>query len=167
MFNRKITLATACMLTLTAHQSWAAMSKDDLTFLQKATSCGLAEVALGRMTQQNAQSAQVKEFGLRMVADHGEANKELQKIAKSQKLDLPKTPTSEDKAAEDRLGALKGAEFDAAYSEDMVKDHQKDLAVFQHEAESGQDPALKAFAQKTLPRIQQHLQMAQAISARK
>ncbi|MBV8675203.1 MAG: DUF4142 domain-containing protein [Acidobacteriaceae bacterium] len=37
---------------------------------------------------------------------------------------------------------------------------------FQKEADSGQDPQLKAFAQKYLPKLQQHLQMAQSLAAR-
>jgi len=45
-----------------------------------------------------------------------------------------------------------------------IRDHQKDIAEFQQEAQSGTDPALKAFAQKTLPVLQKHLQMAQSLS---
>jgi putative membrane protein len=41
------------------------------------------------------------------------------------------------------------------------------VALFQKEATSGEDPALKAFAQKTLPILQQHLQLAEALNARR
>jgi len=61
---------------------------------------------------------------------------------------------------------LKGAAFDAAYTKDMVQDHAQDVADFKREAQSGQDPALKAFARKTLPVLQQHLQMAQSVTAK-
>jgi putative membrane protein len=44
----------------------------------------------------------------------------------------------------------------------MIRDHQQDIADFRKEAESGQDPDLKAFAQRTLPILEQHLQMAEA-----
>lgn len=70
-------------------------------------------------------------------------------------------------AARQRLMGLKGSAFDAAYARDMVKDHQQDVAEFRKEARAGQDPALKAFARKTLPVLQQHLQMAQAVSSGK
>jgi putative membrane protein len=45
--------------------------------------------------------------------------------------------------------------------EDMVKDHKDDISEFQKEANHGGDPDLKAFAQKTLPTLQEHLRLAQ------
>ena len=45
----------------------------------------------------------------------------------------------------------------------QVADHKATVALFQQEASSGQDPQLKAFAQKYLPTLQHHLQMAQSI----
>jgi putative membrane protein len=49
----------------------------------------------------------------------------------------------------------------------MVQDHEQDVADFQKEAQSGSDPRLKAFAQKHLPVLQQHLQMAKSIKLNK
>jgi putative membrane protein len=50
-----------------------------------------------------------------------------------------------------------------------VKDHEKDIAAFQKEAESGADPQIRQFAAQTLPTLQSHLQeakqMEQAVSA--
>jgi len=167
MMNSKLPMAAAAMFMLVAAPAMATLSATDRTFAQKAAAGGLAEVSLGQLAQQNASSQQVKEFGQRMVTDHSQANQELQQIAQSENLTLPTTPESKDQALQKRLSALKGTAFDAAYTQDMVRDHQQDIAEFKREAESGQDPALKAFAQKTLPVLQQHLQMAQAASAQK
>jgi putative membrane protein len=60
-----------------------------------------------------------------------------------------------------RLSKLSGAQFDRAYMQDMVKDHEEDVAEFQREANNGSDPDVKAFAGKTLPTLQSHLQSAQ------
>ncbi|MEI9973695.1 MAG: DUF4142 domain-containing protein [Ignavibacteriota bacterium] len=38
--------------------------------------------------------------------------------------------------------------------DDMVKDHQEDVAEFQREANGGSDADVKAFAAKTLPTLQ-------------
>jgi putative membrane protein len=155
------------MFVLVAAPAMATLSATDRTFAQKAAAGGLAEVSLGQLAEQNASSPQVKAFGERMVTDHSQANEELKQIAQSENLTLPTTPESKDQALQKRLSALKGTAFDAAYMQDMVRDQQQDIAEFKQEAESGQDPALKASAQKTLPVLQQHLQMAQAASAQK
>jgi putative membrane protein len=160
MRNYKLVLATVGMVGLAAGQAMAALSATDRTFAQQAAAGGLAEVSLGQLAQQNASLQQVKDFGQRMVTDHSLANQELQQIAQTENLTLPTTPDSKDQATQKRLSALKGSAFDAAYTQDMVRDHQQDIAEFKREAQSGQDPALKAFAQKTLPVLEQHLQMA-------
>lgn len=156
-------LIGAGLLMLAAGHAVAEVSPADKTFATKAAAGGQAEVLLGRLAAQKAESQQVRQFGQQMVTDHSQANQELQVIAKQQNLTLPTKPDSASAATEQRLQSSSGAAFDSAYARDMVKDHQEDVADFQKEASSGQDPALKAFAQKYLPVLQQHLQMAQQL----
>jgi putative membrane protein len=152
------------MLLLATANAMAQLSPADRTFATKAAGGGQAEVALGRLAADKAGSQPVRQFGQQMVTDHSQANQDLQAIAKQQNLTLPSKPDSTGVATEQRLQASSGPAFDAAYTRDMVQDHQKDVADFQKEASSGQDPALKAFAQKYLPVLQHHLQMAQQIN---
>ena len=42
----------------------------------------------------------------------------------------------------------------------MVKDHEKDLAEFQEEANEATDPDLKEFAETTAKMVQKHLDLA-------
>src|SRR5690348_16625868 len=49
------------------------LSKKDKSFAEEAAMGGMAEVELGKLAQQNAQSDDVKQFGARMVQDHGAA----------------------------------------------------------------------------------------------
>jgi predicted outer membrane protein len=46
-----------------------------------------------------------------------------------------------------KMSALSGVAFDRAYARQMIKDHNKDVALFQREADRGTDSDLKAFAQ--------------------
>lgn len=62
-----------------------------------------------------------------------------------------------------KLSAMSGAEFDRAYMNMMVSDHNKDVAAFEKESTKGGDPDLKAFAAKTLPTLKEHQQMAKAL----
>jgi putative membrane protein len=129
-------------------------------FVMQAAAGGLAEVQLSQLAQTQSQSAVVPQFARRMVSDHGKANTELKEIASRKNLTLPKELTAEHQATLQKLQALKGAEFDAAYMAAMDKDHRKSVALFQSASGSNfQDPDLQAFAAKTLPVIQEHHQM--------
>jgi putative membrane protein len=77
---------------------------------------------------------------------------------------LPTQLNTKDQSGYRKLTGLNGKGFDQAYAQEEVTDHQQDIALFRKEAQSGQDPALKNFAQKTLPILQQHLQMAQSLN---
>jgi putative membrane protein len=140
----------------------AAMTTDQ-HFVMEAYEGGMAEVALGQLATEKASNAKVKEFGQRMVTDHGKANDELKALAAAKNITLPTKLNAKDQAAKDRLSKLSGSAFDHAYMTDMVKDHQADSAVFHKEATSGQDADIKAWAGKTGAVVDEHLKMAQQI----
>jgi len=136
-------------------------AKDSNKFATNAAQGGMAEVELGRLATQRAGDVSVREFGARMVADHSRANSELKSIAGQKGIQLPSELNSEQKSEMDKLSKMSGAEFDKEYMSAMLKDHETDVKDFDTQAKEGNDPEIKAFAGKTLPTLQQHLQMAQ------
>jgi putative membrane protein len=65
----------------------------------------------------------------------------------------------------EKLKVLSGDTFDKSYIKGMVEDHQKDIAAFQKEAQSGQDPDAKSFANAALPTLKMHLAKIRAIAS--
>lgn len=126
----------------------SSLSEKDKTFMKKAAKGGMMEVAMGQVAEQKAQSEDVKSFGKRMVTDHGKANDELKSIASKKGFQLPSKEHS-----------IKWTS-DKAYIDAMVKDHEKDLAEFKEEANSGSDPDVKKFADDTAKMVQEHLDLA-------
>lgn len=126
----------------------SSLSEKDKTFMKKAAKGGVMEVTMGQMAEQKAQSEDVKSFGKRMVTDHGKANDELKSIASKKGFQLP---------SKEHTGKWTS---DKAYIDMMVKDHEKDLAEFKEEANSGSDPDVKKFADDTAKMIQEHLDLA-------
>ena len=140
----------------------SSLAHADAKFVEKAAQGGLAEVQLGQLAQQKAQSDDVKSFAKRMVDDHSKANDELKKVAEGKNIMLPTALDKKDQKLLDKLGKLDGAKFDHEYMEHMVGDHKKDVKEFEHEAKHGKDADLQAFAEKTLPTLRDHLQLAQS-----
>ena len=126
----------------------SSLGAKDRTFMKKAAKGGMMEVAMGRLAEQNGKSDDVKSFGKRMVTDHGKANDELKSIAEKKGVKLPSKEPTEKWSS------------DKAYIDMMVKDHEKDLAEFQDEANNGSDPDVKKFADDTAKVIQEHLDVA-------
>jgi len=120
----------------------------------------MAEVKLGQLAQEKGSSDAVKSFGKRMVDDHSKAGDKLKEVASHESITLPSDLSAKDQATYDRLSTLNGGAFDRAYSRDMVKDHETDIAAFQKEANAGKNDSLKSFASETLPTLQDHLKQA-------
>jgi putative membrane protein len=143
------------------------VSASDRQFIKEATEDGLAEIELGKIAQKNAASAEVKQFGQRMIDDHSKANQELEAIATKLGVTVPKEPSGKHAHMVKELSKKTGTRFDHEYAEDMVKDHEKAVALFEKESKKGDSEELRQFAAKTLPVLQEHLKMARALMSRK
>ena len=132
----------------------------DYRFLSEAARGGMAEVRLGEIAKQKATSQSVRDFAQRMITEHSKANDELKQIAANKGAIIPSEMTHHENATIDRLDKLSGREFDKEYADLMVKDHKKDVKEFEDATRDVTDPDLKAFAQKTLTTLREHLRMA-------
>ena len=163
--TRSVLALAGASLAGAALAQGAAVPAADRAFAEKAAAGGAAEVEGGKVAEQRAANDKVKQFGARMVQDHGKANDELKQLASRKGIEVPADLDSKHQKDVDQLQKKQGAEFDRAYMDHMVKDHKKDVSDFKKEANSGKDPDIKAFAAKTLPTLEEHLQMAESTHA--
>jgi putative membrane protein len=132
----------------------ANLSRSERKFIEEAAKGGMAEVQLGKLAAEKAENAQVKQFGQRMVDDHGKANSQLKQLASAKNVSLPQEIDRSHQREYERLQKLSGAQFDREYMKHMVSDHKKDVKEFQKTAKSAKDPDVKNFAQTTLPTLE-------------
>jgi putative membrane protein len=146
--------------------SASSLSVGDAKFVRDATESSLAEIQLGQMGVQKATNSDVKTFAQRMIDDHTQANSQLAPIASQKGVTLPTDVSTLHKHAASQLSKLSGAEFDRAFMDQMVTDHQKVVAEFQHVSKGAKDSDVKSFASTNLPTMQDHLKMAQDLDSR-
>jgi putative membrane protein len=152
--------------SLNLPSAWAQINKpttaDSTTviFVSKAIHGGMMEVAAGKLAASKGQRSDVKAFGARMVKDHSTANTKLMTLLRSRGIPY-NVPRAMNAAM---LNQSKGDKFDRAYVQMMVKDHEKDVAMFQKAAQSLPDSDVKAFAAQTLPILKEHLAMIKSIA---
>ena len=134
------------------------------TFVRTAAQDGMTEVALAKLALSKSSNDEVKQFAQKMEQDHTQADQQLGSIARTKGITVPTQLDAKHQAMVRSLGAQSGAAFDSAYATHMAKGHAKAVALFQAAAKSS-DPDLAAFAQKTLPTIEVHKQLADSLEA--
>jgi putative membrane protein len=132
----------------------------DTTFIQEAAQGNMAEVKMGQLASEKGQNSEVKQFGQRLVTDHGQALSELKQVAQKQGVTLPSSLDEKYQKHIDMLQAQSGAEFDKSFAKHMVKGHSKGIRKCEMASQRSQDDDIKAYAQKTLPVLREHLQIA-------
>ena len=128
----------------------------DADFFRKAMDGNQKEIALGELAQQQAQEQAVKDYAAMMVADHTAMN---QQVAAAAGMADAAMPAAEPSVAADLEGKT-GADFDRAYIDMMVADHEKTVAMFEDAAQNAATEEARTLAASALPKLREHLQRA-------
>lgn len=164
MKTKPLTFAAALAAVLCVSSVYAADKSDnssamDKTFIMKAANGGMTEVELGKIAAQKGASQDIKDFGSRMVKDHSKANDQLKEVASKVNVTVPSKLDAKHQAMVDKMSGLSGAAFDQAYAKAMVKDHEEDISEFKMADKQVKNADLKKFIEKTVPVMQEHLEM--------
>jgi putative membrane protein len=158
-------LAVAALaLTLTRGASGQNLNDADRTFITDVSEINTTEIQVGQLAQQNAANDAVRKFSQRLVTDHMQMQKELRTLAQNKNVSLPKQAGEEATKLMDQLSKLGGGDFDRTFAKDMLDGHEKAMQKFEAEIKGGQDPEVKAFAEKWIKGIKEHREMARSIS---
>jgi len=127
----------------------------DREFMEKAAKMSMSEAAISRVAVARTTNPEVRRFAQMMVQDHESAMKHLTELASTRGVALPaKDPTPEKWEKRD------AKDFDKAYLDQMIDDHEKAVKLFEKQAKVGHETETVAFARKQLPKLQHHLQQA-------
>lgn len=138
----------------------SSVASSDSNFARNACESSAAEIEMSQLAAANTKTKEVRSFARKLASDHERAEKQLsalftrKQIAGEHELDLNYQTSL------DELARLKGGAFDQAFKDEVIRAHENAIAAFQKEASEGSDPDLRAFAQKRLPELQRHLQVA-------
>lgn len=143
------------------------VDEDDSEFAVEAANGGMAEVELGELGLSKATDPQLKDFSRMVVTDHTKVNDELKALTTNKNIILPTGPDEQKRKIVQDLTAKSGRDFDKAFISEMVKDHKKDVKLFEDAQKKVKDPDIKAFVDKTLPVLKMHLENIQRIEKRK
>ena len=140
------------------------VARGDRKFMEKAAGSGMFEVQVSQLAASKAADAAVKTYAQMLVEHHSAANNELIQLANTKGVELPAAPPRGMRKDIEKLGKKSGTEFDQDYIRNVgIKAHEKDIKMFEKASKDVKDTQLKAFIDKTLPTLQQHLAQAQKL----
>jgi putative membrane protein len=149
---------------ISAAYAQSSISKDDRDFMEDIAHANLAEVATGHMALEKSQNAQIKQFAQKMIDDHTKAEEELKQLADAKGVKLPTEPDMMHKTKATTLKPLSGETFDKQYIKHAgVGDHESTHKLLTKVQGKAKDADLKAYADKTIKAVDEHLSMAKSI----
>ncbi len=156
MAMKKLIILLATFGTFCIH----AQTEKDKKFVACIAKDGLMEIKLAELAQSHASSPEVKAFAQHMIDDHTKAANELKMLADRKNMMFPTSLDDKQQQMYNKMEKLQGNDFDKHYMKCMKKAHNKAICKFKKEAKKGDDIDLKGWAEKTVPTLEHHKQMA-------
>jgi putative membrane protein len=144
----------------------ASSSVTDTSYIRQVIRSNFTEVGAGRLAESRAEDSEVKNFGERMVSEHNAMNEEWARLAQDNGMRIDVDFGLAGKQTIDQLEELEGTQFDQAYMNAMIRQHENDLATFQRLSSSAQSSDVRQLANNGLSTIQQHLMLARQVGSR-
>ena len=145
-------------------QPGSTQSYGDQSFIKKTLEDNVAQEQMGQLAAQKSSSDDVKQYGEKMAQIHEQLTNQLKPVAKKLGVDEPTNPSKKDKQEIEKMQALSGPDFDAAFIKAMLKDQQTDLKSFEDEAKGAHDPNVQQLAKIDEPVLSQHLQILRQLA---
>lgn len=130
-----------------------------------------AEMNQAKMAEKKSRNKKVKGFAHHMLSDHGKNEHALASMDKKTKMipeqsDLSQSMTTQAEQTAKQLQEMSGKEFDKAYIDAQVQQHQALLDTMNNQLiPNAQNPKLKAMLDKTAKTVSSHLEQAKRIQA--
>jgi putative membrane protein len=131
--------------------------EEDAQFLVNAAEISLEEIQLGQLAQQKGGTTAVKELGKMMEDVHTKSLNDLKVLANSKIITIPTSPTDDAKDAYETLNEKSGNDFDKAYADMMVNEHEDAIDVFEEASTESNDADIKNWATVSLANLRTHL----------
>jgi len=171
---RKLAIAAACVLLSTPALAQSIGEKSGINsltgvapstadFVKEAAMSDMFEIAASKLALQKSDEP-TKQFAQQMITDHTKTSAELKSAVEGES--AAPVPTAMDSSLQGKLDKLKGLDgndFTKAYHDTQVSAHKDAVSLFERYAKGGDNAKLKSWAVTTLPHLQHHLDMAQAL----
>jgi len=144
-------------------QEHAPETKGDSAFVTGAIQASQTEIEMCTLALDKSQSEAIRALAQTMIDEHSALGRELEQLAQQKRIARATQPDAQHASALQKMGKLSDHDFDRAFIEQNLKDHETQLHAAQQCASQEQDRDVKALAQKAEQMFAKHLKMVQAL----
>lgn len=139
------------------------MSEMERRFISQAAHANLEEIRAGELAGDKAILDGVRQYGQRLIEDHRHNLDRLKQVADTLGCQVPQAMGPHGKALAERLSGMQGHAFDQGFVEAMTAGHRHVIEQFRLAISQLGDGELRDYALQTVPVLDEHLAMAQAL----
>ena len=139
------------------------VDEESSAFLVEAANSNMTELQLAEQAQKKTQSQKIKSFSSMLLHDHSVLNDQMKSLAAQLKVILPDTIGHDEQKQLAALVQKKGSAFDKNFMEDVIKNHEEAIRLYEKALLNTKDPDVNSFADKTLMTLHMHLDSAKSI----
>ena len=143
------------------------MKVDKASFIKAVASSNEFEIASSKLALEHASKDDVKKFAQMMIDDHTKAGKEFAAAAGQEAPSGEAALNPKHAAMLKELSAAGMDKFDQLYIDAQTAAHMEAVSLFRSYSSAPDDEALGAFAKKTLPTLEMHLEHVKALASAK
>ena len=155
--------ASNAVPTEAASDATPAIDQGTVDFVQKASLANMFEIEASKIALERSKVQAVKDFAQMLVDGHTASLTELTSLSSST---MVTPPTTLDTHFADELTKLREAkveDFDDVYIDQQTEVHENSRDNLKGYSENGVDAGLRAFAAKTVPTVETHLETVRAL----
>ena len=143
---------------LTTQTGFGPLSYTDRDLLVKVRLAGLWEGPTSEQATQMASSAEVREIGRKLAAEHTELDVEVRRVASQLGVPLPSSPTPAQVNSINQISAQTGSDYDRTYVQIIRQAHGQVLPVINDVRVSTRNDLIRQFAETADAFVMRHCQ---------
>lgn len=135
--------------------------QSEAEYIVDAYSWNLYEMYISEDAESLSTSLEIQNLGTQLAAFYIMLNNQIREIADKKNINLPQGLTEKQLKARESLREKVGYDFNVAYTKEVYEKRKNAVEVYKSIINNKSvDPEIKAWAETTLPEVQQHLSKA-------
>ncbi|MCU1728615.1 DUF4142 domain-containing protein [Pseudomonas sp. 7P_10.2_Bac1] len=156
-------LIAGCALAYAMFLVGSAVAASPSDFVDEASAAGVASIETSRMAISKSSAVDIGSYAVEVIKDYTNANRDLKDIAQKEGLKVETHEELLSKAKKLMLQVQEGDSFDVAYAANQLKASEEAVELYKQQIDDPASPELQAFAEKYLPKLEMHVEMAKRL----